>query len=115
MTSIRAKTPRLTLDPENYRQLHRQILERDGWRCQLCGTMSNLEVHHREFRSHSGADSEDNLIRYVPTATAYSIELSCSDRSTRICFVRFRLFQALISSESLTTKRVVLLVLLPLT
>jgi 5-methylcytosine-specific restriction endonuclease McrA len=24
--------------------------------------MSNLEVHHREFRSHSGADSEENLI-----------------------------------------------------
>jgi len=23
---------------------------------------SNLEVHHREFRSHSGADSEENLI-----------------------------------------------------
>jgi len=26
------------------------------------GTMSNLEVHHREFRSHSGWDSEENLI-----------------------------------------------------
>lgn len=26
------------------------------------GTMSNLEVYHREFRSHSGADSEENLI-----------------------------------------------------
>jgi ATP-dependent DNA helicase RecQ len=62
MTSIRAKTPRLALDPENYRQLHCQILERDGWRCQSCGAMSNLEVHHREFRSHSGADSEENLI-----------------------------------------------------
>jgi 5-methylcytosine-specific restriction endonuclease McrA len=24
--------------------------------------MTNLEVHHREFRSHSGADSEENLI-----------------------------------------------------
>jgi hypothetical protein len=25
-------------------------------------TMSNLEVHHGELRSHSGADSEENLI-----------------------------------------------------
>ena|SRR5208282_6358955 len=33
-----------------------------GWRCQFCGRMSDLEVHHREFRSHSGADSEENLI-----------------------------------------------------
>ena len=24
--------------------------------------MSNLEVHHKEFRSHSGAGSEENLI-----------------------------------------------------
>jgi len=30
------------------------------WRCQSCGTSSNLEVHHRKFRSHSGADSEEN-------------------------------------------------------
>ncbi len=28
----------------------------------MCGTMSNLEVHHKEFRSHSGDDSEENLI-----------------------------------------------------
>jgi hypothetical protein len=30
---------------------------------QSCGTMSSLEVHHREFRSHSGADADENLIR----------------------------------------------------
>jgi len=48
--------------------LRQQILRRDGWRCQSCGSMSNLEVHHREFRSHSGADSEENLnaLREVP-------------------------------------------------
>ena len=28
----------------------------------LCGTMSNLEVHHKQFRSHSGHDTEGNLI-----------------------------------------------------
>jgi 5-methylcytosine-specific restriction endonuclease McrA len=50
------------LDPLSYESLRQQILRRDGWRCQSCGTMSNLEVHHREFRSHSGADSEENLI-----------------------------------------------------
>jgi len=45
-----------------YESLRQQILRRDGWRCQLCGAMSNLEVHHREFRSHSGEVSEENLI-----------------------------------------------------
>ena len=59
---IRPKALRLRLDPLSYENLRQQILRRDGWRCQSCGTISNLEVHHREFRSHSGADSEENLI-----------------------------------------------------
>jgi 5-methylcytosine-specific restriction endonuclease McrA len=50
------------LDPLSYENLRQQILHRDGWRCQSCGAMSNLEVHHREFRSHSGSDLEENLI-----------------------------------------------------
>lgn len=59
---IRPKAARLRLDPLSYEQLREQILRRDGWRCQSCGTMSNLEVHHMEFRSQSGHDSEGNLI-----------------------------------------------------
>jgi len=59
---IRLKADRRRLDPLSYENMRQQILRRDGWRCQSCGTMSNLEVHHREFRSHSGADSEENLI-----------------------------------------------------
>jgi 5-methylcytosine-specific restriction endonuclease McrA len=59
---IRPKAARLRLDPLSYESLRQQILKRDGWRCQSCGTMSNLEVHHMEFRSHSGSDSEENLI-----------------------------------------------------
>jgi len=62
MNPIRPKRPRLRLDADAYQQLCRQILERDGWRCQGCGTMQQLQVHHKEFRSHSGADSEENLI-----------------------------------------------------
>ena len=59
---IRPKAAGLRLDPLSYESLRQQILRRDGWRCQSCGAMSNLEVHHREFRSHSGSDSEENLI-----------------------------------------------------
>jgi len=54
--------PRLRLDPGSYETLRQLVLRRDGWRCQACGTMSNLEVHHKEFRSHSGDDCEENLI-----------------------------------------------------
>ena len=62
MRMIRSKSVRLRLDPSSYESLRQQILRRDSWRCQSCGTMSNLEVHHREFRSQSGVDSEENLI-----------------------------------------------------
>jgi len=58
----RTKHPRLRLDPESYKQLCRQVLQRDGWRCQACGARLNLEVHHKELRSQSGDDSERNLI-----------------------------------------------------
>jgi 5-methylcytosine-specific restriction endonuclease McrA len=56
------KRPRLRLAPELHEELRNQVLRRDGWRCQACGTMSNLEVHHKEFRSQAGDDSEENLI-----------------------------------------------------
>jgi 5-methylcytosine-specific restriction endonuclease McrA len=44
------------------RRIKQQILHRDSWRCQSCGTMSNLEVDHKLFCSQSGQDSEENLI-----------------------------------------------------
>jgi len=56
------KQPRLRLDPQLYERFQQQVLRRDGWRCQNCGSMSNLEVHHKEFRSQGGHDSEENLI-----------------------------------------------------
>jgi 5-methylcytosine-specific restriction endonuclease McrA len=62
MNGERPKRARLQLDHELYEHLRKQVLRRDGWRCQSCGTMASLEVHHKEFRSHSGDDSEENLI-----------------------------------------------------
>jgi 5-methylcytosine-specific restriction endonuclease McrA len=59
---IEPKRARVRLDPECYEQLRQRMLCRDGWRCQSCGRMSNLEVHHQEFRSQSVADSHENLI-----------------------------------------------------
>jgi 5-methylcytosine-specific restriction endonuclease McrA len=50
------------LDDCKYGELRERVLRRDGWRCQFCGSMTNLEVHHQQFRSHSGPDQEDNLI-----------------------------------------------------
>ncbi len=57
-----AKGKRIRLDPKSYSGLHRQILLRDGWRCQICGTMQNLQVHHLKLRAQMGSDEEENLI-----------------------------------------------------
>jgi 5-methylcytosine-specific restriction endonuclease McrA len=56
------RVPHLRLDAAAYESIRQQVLRRDRWRCQACGTMSNLEVHHKKFRSHLGDDSEANLI-----------------------------------------------------
>ncbi len=56
------KRTRIRLSAEVYSAVRRQIFERDGWRCQICGSFSNLEVHHQQFRSQSGPDADDNLI-----------------------------------------------------
>ena len=61
------KRPRLRLAAEKYQDLRLEVLTRDGWRCQCCGVMSNLEVHHKKYRSHSGEDSELNLITLCTT------------------------------------------------
>jgi len=62
MSPLLPKPRRIRLDGEAYQKLHQQILERDGWRCQACGSLRGLEVHHIQRMSHQGEDSEENLI-----------------------------------------------------
>ena len=50
------------LNEHEYGELRERVLRRDSWRCQFCGSMTNLEVHHQIFRSHSGPDQDNNLI-----------------------------------------------------
>ena len=62
MKQILPKEAPIRLEQQDYQKLREQVLRRDGWRCQLCGSMTNLEVHHKQFRSHAGEDDEQNLI-----------------------------------------------------
>jgi len=62
MKASLAKRRRIRLDADAYRRLHGEILKRDGWRCQACGSLSGLEVHHIQRRSQLGSDSDGNLI-----------------------------------------------------
>ena len=62
MQELRQRRPRLRLNAEDYKLLHRRVLERDGWRCQNCGSPKDLHVHHLAKRSKLGDDAFDNLI-----------------------------------------------------
>ncbi len=62
MKPVRPKRPRLRLDPEAYDKLRKEVLLRDGWKCQICGSRQNLHVHHKQLRSQQGGDDDANLI-----------------------------------------------------
>jgi len=62
MTRLRQKQPRLKLRREEYEGLRRRVLERDGWRCQSCGSSMELQIHHVKSRSKLGDDALYNLI-----------------------------------------------------
>lgn len=54
------KRPRLLLEAEVYDQLRLQVLQRDGWRCQICEDRNQLDVHHVTTRNRG--DAECNLL-----------------------------------------------------
>jgi 5-methylcytosine-specific restriction endonuclease McrA len=62
MSDLRQRRSRHRLDPDSYRKLHTEVLERDGWRCQYCGASNRLQVHHICSRSQLGDDTDENLI-----------------------------------------------------
>ena len=62
MNRFKRKRPRQRLEIEAYRQLCHGVLERDNWRCQWCGQIEGLQVHHIQPRSRLGDDTDENLI-----------------------------------------------------
>jgi hypothetical protein len=52
--SLRQKQPRLKLAKEEYEIIRKRVPERDGWRCQECGSMQRLHVHHMKRKSQLG-------------------------------------------------------------
>jgi HNH endonuclease len=56
------KQPRVKLDAAEYTLVQQRVLERDGWRCQECGSAKLLHVHHLKPKSQLGSDVMQNLI-----------------------------------------------------
>jgi hypothetical protein len=47
MTDFQPRRPRLRLDADSYRKLRAEVLKRDGWRCQTCGSSDDLQEGHK--------------------------------------------------------------------
>ncbi len=62
MEGLRQKRPRLVLGVKEYKNLKDRVLERDGWKCQCCGSRMNLQIHHLVRRSQLGSDEANNLM-----------------------------------------------------
>jgi 5-methylcytosine-specific restriction endonuclease McrA len=45
------KITRIKLGIRAYRRIMKRVLERDDWRCQKCGSLENLQIHHQIKRS----------------------------------------------------------------
>ena len=59
---LHQKQPRIKLGAQDYDMMRERVLRRDSWRCQECGSMKNLHIHHMKRRSQLGGDTMDNLI-----------------------------------------------------
>jgi HNH endonuclease len=62
MERLCQKRPRLILKQQEYYELKTVVLDRDGWKCQYCGSSENLQVYHLLHRSRLGSDELENLM-----------------------------------------------------
>jgi 5-methylcytosine-specific restriction endonuclease McrA len=80
------KVKRIKLGKQIYRRLVKRVLERDEWRCQKCGSLENLQVHHRIKRSQQGNDALGNLVSLCAHChMAEHGQLSYSLPAIRVC------------------------------
>jgi 5-methylcytosine-specific restriction endonuclease McrA len=56
------KVKRVKLGKQVYQRLMRKVLERDDWRFRKCGSLENLQVHHKIKWSQQGSDGLENLV-----------------------------------------------------
>ncbi len=56
------RRPKYSIQHQEAADLRLRVLQRDGWRCQQCGSKMNLHVHHMIHLSQLGASSLANLI-----------------------------------------------------
>jgi hypothetical protein len=84
MNRIRPQGPRLRLDPEPYVQLRKQVLRRDGWRCQICGSRQNLQSTTNNCGASGATTAHCPLVTMVYFPSSITVRLdSVRDRGQR--------------------------------
>jgi len=68
---------RIRLDPMSYEELRQPGIASRWLAMSIVRSMWNLEVHHRQFRSQSAADSGENLINAVQGVRRLPLDLAC--------------------------------------
>lgn len=51
-------------DRRTWARIKRRVLDRDGHRCQKCGTAAPLQVHHKQPVEDGGSHALDNLLSF---------------------------------------------------
>jgi hypothetical protein len=71
------------LDSHAHTSLRHQVLQRDRWRCQWCGSLAGLEVQHWVHRNQGGVDSSENLIALCTTCQNWAHRLGVEENACR--------------------------------
>jgi len=95
------KAKRIKLGKQFYRRLMKRVLERDGWRCRKCGSLENLQVHHKIRRSQQGNDCLHNLVTLCAYChMAEHAQLGYGARAIETADIKIRRSQSLKEADS---------------
>lgn len=59
--TLAQKIPKVILSKQEYYWQALEIFESQEWRCDKCGRIKPLQLHHKTKRSHGRDDSKENL------------------------------------------------------
>jgi hypothetical protein len=72
-------------------RLRKKILKRDDYKCHICGSEQNLEVHHMQALVYGGKSNEENLVtlcdechRYAPEDSIDSNQRYLKERNKQV-------------------------------
>jgi hypothetical protein len=72
----------IRVDRTQYAELERTVLQRDGWRCQACGTRSHLEVTTNSFAAGPETTRKRTSSLFVTVAMPFNMACKRCEKTT---------------------------------